>query len=134
MTESRPDYIKRYREEYNTQHKRISITVSNAEYEALSHMAGVEHKKVTALVKDYAFASLSGGLAMPRHLQEELQQLTLLIRNIANNVNQLARHSNRIQSLVANDEHSLLKHLQSLEEQIHAYTHGQLNGRDSEPG
>jgi hypothetical protein len=127
MTNDRDDYLKGYRQQYNAQNKRISITVSNAEYEALSHTARQEHKKVTALVKDYAFASLAGSLAMPRHLQEELQQLGLLIRNIANNVNQIARHSNRVQALVDGDEHNLLTHLQSLEKEVIAYTSGQYS-------
>ena len=131
MPDSRDDYNKAYRKQYKVRNKRISITVSNAEYEALSHTADIEHKKVTALVKDYAFASLSGSLAMPRHLQEELNKLTLLIRNIANNVNQIARHSNRVQSLIDDDEHGLLLHLQSLEAEIHAFTRDQLKGDNS---
>lgn len=126
MTDARDDYLKQYRQHYNAHNKRISITVSNAEYQALSHMARQEDKKVTALVKDYAFASLSQQLAMPKQVQDELQQLRLLIRTIANNVNQIARHSNRVHDLVADDEHSLLLHLQSLEAQIMAYTQGQF--------
>lgn len=127
MTDTRDDYHKAYRQQYKAQNKRISITVSNAEHEALSHMARQEHKKITTLVKDYTFASLGQRLAMPRHVQEELQQLSLLIRNIANNVNQIARHSNRVQELVADDEQSLLLHLQSLEAQIIAYTKRQFS-------
>jgi len=121
MRQSRDDYIKSYRQEYKTRTKRVSITLSNAEY-----VAKAEGKKVTALVKEYAFASLSGGLAIPTHLQEELKQLSLLIRNIANNVNQIARHSNRVGDLIADDEQSLLSHLKPLEDEIYAYTRREL--------
>jgi len=121
MRQSRDDYIKSYRQEYKTRTKRVSIALSNAEY-----VAKAEGKKVTALVKEYAFASLSGGLAIPTHLQEELKQLSLLIRNIANNVNQIARHSNRVGDLIADDEQSLLSHLKPLEDEIYAYTRREL--------
>lgn len=131
MTDVTHDYRKAYREQYKTQNKRISITVSNAEYDALAHVARQENKKVTSLVKEYAFASLSGSLAMPQHVQEELHALSLLIRNIANNVNQIARHSNRVQELVERDEYNLLLHLKSLEEQITQYTEGQLKPDNS---
>ena len=126
MSQPRDDYIKSYRQEYKTRTKRVSITLSNAEYDALEYVAKAEGKKVTALVKEYAFASLSDGLAMPTHLQEELKQLSLLVRNIANNVNQIARHSNRVGDLIADDEQSLLTHLKSLENEIYAYTRRKL--------
>ena len=129
MSQSRDDYIKSYRQEYKTRTKRVSITLSNAEYDALEYVAKAEGKKVTALVKEYAFASLSGGLAMPTHLQEELQQLSLLVRNIANNVNQIARHSNRVGDLIADDEQSLLTYLKSLEDEIYAYTRRELGDK-----
>lgn len=56
MSQSRDDYIKSYRQEYKTRTKRVSITLSNAEYDALEYVAKAEGKKVTALVKEYAFA------------------------------------------------------------------------------
>ena len=130
MSDKRDDYQRQYRQQYNAKNKRIAITVSNAEYEALSLVARQEHKKVTALAKEYTFASLSGGLAMPKHVQDELNQLSLLIRNIANNVNQIARHSNRIGDLLADDEQSLLTHLKSPEDEIYAYTRREL-GEDN---
>lgn len=130
MSESRDDYIKSYRQEYKTRTKRVSITMSNAEYDAFNYVARSENKKVTALVKEYAFASLSGGLAMPTHLQEELKQLSLLVRNIANNVNQIARHSNRVSDLLVDDELNLLTHLKSLEDEIYAYTRRELGEKN----
>ena len=67
---------------------------------------------------------------MPTHLQEELKQLSLLVRNIANNMNQIARHSNRVGDLITDDEQSLLTHLKSLENEIYAYTRRKLGEKN----
>ena len=61
---------------------------------------------------------------MPPAIEQELKELRLLMRNIANNVNQMARHSNTIRHV--DDEQGLFKHLHLLEETILTYTRNRL--------
>lgn len=121
---SKRDYQKQYREDYAKKHKRISITVDQNEYSALEHIARKEGIKVTSLVKHYAFAGLGQSLAVPKEIEQELKELRFLIRNIANNVNQAAHHSNTIKQLV--DENGLLEHIRQLEKSVKDYTEGRL--------
>ncbi len=119
MDDSRSDYQKSYRKQHAEKHRRISISVSNAEYSAFEHVARREDTKVTTLVRDYAFAGLTNTLSVPKELQEELQDLRFLIRNIANNVNQAAHYSNTIRALA--DENGLLMEIKKLEDTIHSF-------------
>ncbi|MBF0264123.1 MAG: hypothetical protein HQL46_02545 [Gammaproteobacteria bacterium] len=116
MDETQSDYQKNYRKQYAKSHRRISISVSNDEYKAFSHLANKEKTKVTTLIKDFAFAGLSGNLAVPKDLKKELQELKFLIRNIANNVNQAAHYSHTIRALA--DENGLLNQIKQLEETV----------------
>lgn len=127
MDNEKREYQKQYRREYRQLKKRVSITLSNAEYEALSFVAQQEDKKVTTLVREYTLTSLSGNPRVPESLKADLKELSLLIRNIANNVNQIARHSNRIHDLVSDDEHNLLLYLQSLDRHVKQFVKGQLD-------
>lgn len=122
--ETRAEYQKMYRKEYAARHKRISITVSSDEYRALQHLAQREQERITTLVKELTFAGVSQQLATPKEMTDELRQLSFLIRNIANNVNQAAHHSNTIRQLV--DEQGLLNHIKQLEDTIQAYVQGRM--------
>jgi len=119
MNDTRREYQKSYRKEHAERHRRISISVSSAEYAALQHLARKEKTKVTSLVKEYAFAGMSGTLAVPKELLDELQQLRFLIRNIANNVNQAAHYSHTIRQLA--DERGLLVQIKQLEDTVHDF-------------
>jgi hypothetical protein len=55
---------------------------------------------------------------VPNEIKEELRDLSLLIRNIANNINQIAYHSNMIKSLVEREEHNLLMELKRLDDSV----------------
>jgi hypothetical protein len=49
-------------------------------------------------------------------LEEEIRELKFLISNIANNVNQMAHHSNRLRKVM--DENSVLERLQELDQRV----------------
>ncbi|HIJ25780.1 MAG TPA: hypothetical protein HPP65_06815 [Gammaproteobacteria bacterium] len=119
MDDAKSEYQKSYRKRYAEGHRRINISVTKAEYNALQHLANRENKRVTTLVKDYAFAGVSRTLAVPKELQEELKQLRFLIRNIANNVNQAAHYSNSLRRVA--DENGLLLEIKKLEDTVHEF-------------
>lgn len=58
-------------------------------------------------------------------IEKHLDKISQLIRNIANNINQIAHKSNIIGGLV--DEHGLLKHLKSLDNLVKTSTKQQLD-------
>jgi len=100
------------------------MTVSVAEYKAFQFRAAQENCKVTSLVRQFAFDGLTQQLSIPQGIENELKELRFLVRNIANNDNQAAHHSNIIHQLV--DEQALLNHIKSLEDTIQNFTEERL--------
>ena len=124
MSEEKKEYQRRYREQYKSQVKRVNLTLSKEEYLLFSRAA--ENKKVTAFIKELALVTLNGQTSIPENLKEELKTLRFAIRNIANNVNQIAHHSNAVRSITMAEENNLFQHLKQLEEAIQSYTEGNI--------
>lgn len=117
-------YQKRYQAKYRQQHKRVYITLSPQEYEALAVKAAQENTKLATLAKNMTFAYLQTERLVPESVEAELKELKFLIRNIANNVNQIAHYSHTVNQLV--NEQDLLLELKHLEERVKQYTLGKL--------
>jgi len=95
-SDSRKDYMREYLKEYRQDYKnhRISVTLTPQEFARLNALARKQKKKPTSFLKELAFSALDGKAILSDELAQELQVFNRLIRNIANNVNQLARASN----------------------------------------
>lgn len=124
ITEERKLYNKKYKADYKNRIKRISITLSNAEYKELERQAKNENIKINTLVKNMAFAYHQKNTLIPEPIKAELQELRFLLRNVANNINQIAHHSNTIQRLA--DENGLLLEIQKMEQTIYAFVSERL--------
>ena len=120
----RKDYHKDYRAEYDKRTKYVNVALPMDVYRQLEVLAKREGTKVAPLFRNLALASLHSQVFVPESVEQELKELQFLIRNIANNVNQIAHHSNRVRALV--DENGLLMELKGLEDQVRAYTQGRL--------
>ncbi len=72
-------------------------------------------------------AGLYSQTVIPENLETELKTLRFAIRNIANNVNQIAHYSNLVRSVSTTNENNLLQHIKQLEEAVEEYTKGQIN-------
>ena len=123
-SEERKSYEKSYKQAYAKTHRQITVTVSNSVYRDFEQRANAEKTKVATLVKNMAMAYLQQDTLTPAKIETELSDLKFLIRNIANNVNQMAHHSNMLQTMV--DENELLGELKKLEQQVNDYTHERL--------
>ena len=121
---SQADYHKAYKRQYYKLNKSLSVTLSMDDYDALKARADELGTKPIPLLRDMAFAVLHDTSFVPELIEDELKELRFLILNIANNVNQMAHHSNTVRSLV--DEKGLLRELRRLEESINDYTHERL--------
>ena len=111
----RTDYQQKYRQERKETHKRAYLVLTNAEHRDLSRGASAAGMKLAAYVKRLAMAAHSGSAVelIPEEVTSRLDELERLIRNVANNVNQMARHSNVIEEVL--DEHEVFGHILELE-------------------
>lgn len=119
ISDKRKLYNKEYQAEYKDRAKRVSVTLTNAEYSDLAKRAKAEGVKPTALLKNMAIAYHQQAPIMPEMIRDELQELRFLLRNVANNINQIAHHSNTIRKLA--DENGLLLEIQKMETTINDF-------------
>ena len=123
-SEDRKSYQKQYKKEYAKSHKQISLSVTNTEYRDFQALAKREKTKVSTLIRNMALAYSQQETLTPKAILDELTELKFLIRNIANNVNQMAHYSNTIHSLV--EENEFLAEIQKLEKVVKDYTENRL--------
>lgn len=114
----RSTYQKDYRQKYKAQAKRVNLTFDVSDHRALARAAKASGEPVAAYVKRMALAAHHETLraSVPEDVAEELADLSRVIRTIANNVNQMARHSNRIGQVL--DEQEVFLHIQRLETEL----------------
>lgn len=119
ISDKRKLYNQKYKSEYKDRVHRITLTLSNAEYEEMEKRAKSENVKPTTLIKNMAFAYHQQTPIISESIAEELKELRFLIRNVANNINQIAHHSNTIQQLA--DENGLLLEIQKMEKTVNDF-------------
>lgn len=114
----RKTYQKDYRQQYKAQAKRVNLTFALSEYGSVDRAARKSGEPVSAYVKRMALAAHHDTVAatIPDEVLEELADLSRVVRTIANNVNQMARHSNRIGAVL--DEQEVFAHIQRLEAEL----------------
>lgn len=123
-------YYKQYREANKSRTKRVSLTLSKDEYRAFSRAS--KGSKLAPFVKSCALSSLEQQALIPEEISEELKTLRFAVLNIANNINQIAHHSNLIRGMTSADEHNLLSHIKQLDDLIKRYTEGRLLSPDDD--
>lgn len=114
----RSEYLKAYRKDYGSRAKRVNLTFDLPEYRSVLRAAKSLGEPVATYVKRMALAAHHEAetVQLPEELLEELADLSRVIRTIANNVNQMARHSNRIAQVL--DEQEVFLHIQRLEGEL----------------
>lgn len=118
------EYHKKYREDYKNKMKYINVAVPVSMYEELEKLSELEDKKVSALLRNMALAYMHQKTFVPNNIESELKEFTFLVRNVANNINQIAHHSNIVKHMV--DENGLLMEIKKLEDMVKDYTLNQL--------
>jgi hypothetical protein len=98
---------------------RVTVGFNKSEYEEIEQRAKKEGVKPTTLVRNMTLAYHQQTPIVPESIKEELQELRFLIRNVANNINQIAHYSNTIQRLA--DENGLLLEIQKMEKTINDF-------------
>jgi hypothetical protein len=108
-------------ENYRSKKKRKEVYFTPSEMELFDAVASKENTKTGVVIRNMALAYLQGN-RLPNQeekrrldsVEKELHSLTLLVRNIANNVNQMAHRSNALNYMV--EEQNLLGYLKNLDD------------------
>lgn len=85
-------YNKEYWEQYKTKNKRIVLTVPNQTYGELKKQA----KELKKSIPEYIRMKLDSQIhkKTPPELKEQLREISFLLRNATNNINQIAYNLN----------------------------------------
>ena len=110
---------KRYLDDYVDQRKRINISLSAEEFSKVSYLADLNKSEPTSFITQLVQHHLNKSPFISSHLQDEIKEMKFLLRNIANNINQIAHRSNTLKVMV--DERDLLMQLKKLEEGIASF-------------
>lgn len=103
-----------YKQKKRRRQPRINLT--EGEYEIFDKQAKIEKTSVSTLIKNMALAYHQQSFLVPQSHTKKIDEFIYLVRNIANNINQIAHHSNSIKSVV--DEGRVFEHLKSLEDEF----------------
>jgi len=114
-----PDRLKDFR----SRNVRKEINFPIAVYEQIESYAKGQGISTNEAIKGLTIMALHGSKPIDNTTRQKLGEvnaklegLSLLIRNIANNVNQISKHSNEIKQLV--DYNNLLGHIKGLDDLI----------------
>ncbi|MCI5165521.1 MAG: plasmid mobilization relaxosome protein MobC [Candidatus Electrothrix sp. GM3_4] len=118
---NRKEYFKKYNQEKRKKLKDVHIYLTPEEYNFFERIAKKEGVKTTKIIKEMALSQAGKTFYLPQEKQEKLSEFVFLMRNLANNVNQIAKHSNTVKSLSAESENNLLSYLRELEDIVKNY-------------
>jgi len=113
----RKSYLKRKNQERKFTHKRFEISVPIADAKPFIKLAKKEGTSPNKLIFCYAQSYLSNRYIVPKSLKKRLDQHNFLIRNIANNVNQIAHSSNIFHDA---EKQNILENLEQLNNTVRA--------------
>ncbi len=116
MPSNSAEYQRQYRQKNSKRKKEISVGLPTELHREFSAFAQKQGWSLAGLMREATSVQIRGSHLKSRKIEEELKELRFLISNIANNVNQIARHSNQVQQVV--DENELFQHLQELEQRV----------------
>lgn len=123
MPTDRREYQRKYKTEYKAVAKRVTVTFSRAEYKKIETTAAEQGVKVAALLRARALgeASPTSASASPQGVKraDAVKEVIFILRNIANNINQMAFHSNLLRQVL--DINEPLLALARLEDEIIAF-------------
>jgi tRNA A37 threonylcarbamoyltransferase TsaD len=124
------NYFKKYKTEYLKEHKKVEVYLSLNEYEAFKKIAKERGygNKVGKVVKEFAKNYKENSYQYPPELKEDLSTLTFLLRNVANNINQMAHISNATKQVV--DDYKLFEYLKQMEDSIKRYVNTKIKTND----
>ncbi len=133
MSDKRSDYQRDYQKQYQARTKRVNLVLSASEHASVKKSAAASGEALATYVKRRTLEAHHGQLdaSVPEELLEQLADLDRVIRTIANNVNQMARHSNRIAHVL--DEQEVFMNIHLLQAELKAAIARAASGQGEPP-
>jgi predicted DNA binding CopG/RHH family protein len=91
------------REEYSKRKKRLNLTLNPDQFQQVEKEAQDVGITPTAFIRESLFAYLKRERLPSRKTEQKFSELILLMRNMTNNLNQIARQANTVQKLSLKD-------------------------------
>ncbi|MGH1540676.1 MAG: plasmid mobilization relaxosome protein MobC [Arenicella sp.] len=101
--------------ERKSTHKKVAVTMTLSEFKSFSRLAKKEKMTPNRLILSYATAYRDGQQLVPKALKKRLDEHNFLIRNMANNLNQMAHSSNIFHDA---EKQNILKNLEHLNKAV----------------
>ncbi len=103
---------------------RINCSLSNSERRWLKKKAKAHGLPIATMLKKAAFAQLLKGTLLPAGIEENLHALTLQLRGMGNNLNQIARKANWLGKVGLKELWEVKSILKSSEEKVINFVKG----------
>ena len=120
-------YQNEYRKKNAHKRKVVSVALPSDDHAEILRYAGLKNLNVSALLREATLHQIRGSQLKSKSLEEELRELRFVISNIGNNINQIAKHSNRVKHLI--DEQGLLTELVRVQKTVDEFTQSRLKQR-----
>jgi predicted DNA binding CopG/RHH family protein len=91
------------REEYSKRKKRLNLTLDPDQFQQVEKEAQDVGITTTAFIRESLLAYLKHERLPSRKTEQKFSELILLMRNMTNNLNQIARQANTVQKLSLKD-------------------------------
>jgi hypothetical protein len=127
MPANSAQYQRDYRDRTKRQYKDVSVRLSVADHRELKAYGASNGMGLATVLREGALAQIRGSALRATGVEAELKELRFLVASIANNVNQMAHHSNVVRHVV--DEGGALAKLQELEALIEGFVDDKLTPR-----
>ena len=113
MPSNSPEYQRAYRKRTAKKHKEVSVGLPIDDYRELQSFAKAQKLSLARLLREASLHQARGTQIRSKAIEEQLNELRYLMSNIANNMNQIAHHSNRIKHVM--DENGVLQRFAELD-------------------
>ena len=123
-----PTNSREYQREYQRKHRAktkatrpvVSVSMTADDHRELSRFAKAQGMSLSAMLREASLQQSRMAQLQSPQLVEELKELRFLVANIANNMNQMAHHSNRVKHVV--DENGVLERFMELDQLIRDFS------------
>ena len=115
MPANSAEYQRQYRLKNSKRTKEVSVGLPTELHKEFSAFAEKQGLSLASLLRESTSLQIRGSHLRSKKIEEELKELRFLISNIANNVNQMAHHSNQLRQVTdANQVYQRLHELDTL--------------------
>lgn len=116
------EYLRAYKKTHPPVGKRVNVTLSEEEYRRIGEEARSRGETPTACVRRLALSALDHRPVLSREAEEQADAFVHVVRGIANNLNQMARYSHTMRSML--DDREIGYQLRYLEEAFRKFLDG----------